>query len=268
MNRIIGWLALAITLALAPVTAVQAADATPERYDAKVSNARYGTGYFTVGNVTLPATGGCFNHPHRLDVNIGYETDGWFVAVNINGPNGYVDGWISETYFDDWGASYFEENAFICSTLDGPGTYTISGTLYTINQGSSVVTEQALTPANFTVSPYVAPVPPPPPAPTTPPPPPPPAPAPVVYADVKGSVSKKMVTRGVKFTFKAKPIPAGAQIRNKLKWTIIKDDKVSSFTQKPDTKKVKTITFAKGSGAHKVKVLRNGKVATKVTVRA
>ena len=130
MKKTIGLLMLAITLALGPAAAVQAADA-PQRHDSKVANARFGTGYFTVSNVTLPATGGCFDHPHRLDVNIGFETDGWFVAVDINGPKGPVDSWVSQTYFADWGASYFEESAFICSSLDGPGTYTITGTLYT-----------------------------------------------------------------------------------------------------------------------------------------
>nr|WP_300048118.1 hypothetical protein [uncultured Nocardioides sp.] len=267
MKRMIGLLTLALSLALGPATVAQAADHEPQQQPRTAVAAKYGTGYFTVGAANIPATGGCFYHPYRVDVNLGYETDGWFLSVNINGPKGYVDSWVSDVYWDDWGASYWEEDVFICSTLHGPGTYTMTGTLHTVNSGSSTVVEQALTPASFVVNPYVAPAPPPPPVPTIPAPV-PTTPAAVNYVDVKGTVSKQAVTRGVKLTFKAKPIPVGAQIRNMLKWTIIKDDKVSSFTQKPDTKKVKTLTFKKGSGVHKIKVLRNGKVATKVTVRA
>lgn len=275
MKRLIGPLALAVSLALAPATVAQADSTTTpkarttgvEAHKSKTTNARYGSGYFTVGTATLPASG-CIEHPYRGDVSIGYETDGWYVETTVYDAAGaWAGGFVSEVYFDEWGTYYLEDTVTLCTGIDAPGTYRIVGTIHTVNSGSSVITEQAMTPATFAVNPYVAPTPPPPPpapAPSVPP----TTPATVEYADVKGTVSKKSITRGVKLTFKAKPIPVGAQIRNKLKWTIIKDNKVSSFTQKPDTKKVKTLTFKKGSGVHKIKVLRNGKVATKVTVRA
>ena len=251
MRKIITALVAGLLLALVPATSFAQTD---------VNARRLGTGYFTVGAANLPASG-CIQHPMRADVNIGYETDGWFISVTANRPDGSIaDGWVSEIYWYDWGPSYFEETVMLCTGIDVPGNYTLNGTINTVNNGSSTVIKQSMTPAPFAVNAYVAPV-------VATPPPPPPAPAPV-YADVKGSVSKKYITRGVKFTFKARALPEGAVVRNKLKWSVLLDDKVRSFTQSPDTKRVKSYTFPRRSGVHKIKVLRNGKVAMKVTVRA
>ena len=138
MKKTLSALILALLVALAPTAAfAKQGGADP----------RYGTGNFTVGPATMPASG-CINHPYRVDVNIGYETDGWFIDVTIAGPNGVADSWVSDVYWDDWGPSYWQESVLICA----PGTYTISGNLHSVNNGSSTVVEQALTPATFTVN--------------------------------------------------------------------------------------------------------------------
>lgn len=247
MKRIIAAAVAAIMLALAPGAATAA---TP---DAR----KLGTGYFTVGAANLPASG-CISHPMRADVNIGYETDGWFLSVTANRPDGSIaDGWVSEVYWDDWGQSYFEETILLCTGIDTPGSYTLNGVINTVNNGSATVVKQPMSPAVFAVNAYVAP---------TPPPPPPPAPP--VAADVTGSVTKKRVDRGVQFTFKSKALPAGTVVGNKLQWSIVSDDKVKSFSQGPSAVSKKTLKFPKRSGIHKIKVLRNGKVAMRVIVRA
>lgn len=256
MKKILSALVLALLVALVPTGAF----ANPSG-----ANARYGTGSFTVSSLTLPAQYGCFYHPYTANLSLGYETTDWYLDVRITAPNGTIHdtGYASE-YDTVGGTRSLAGEIFFCSSQTTPGTYTITGVLNTYEGASDyTATPQNLTPATFTVSPYVAPTPPPPPAPA-----PAPAPAPVTFVDVKGTVSKQAVTRGVTFTFKSQPLPAGTQVRNTLKWTIIKDGKVSSFTQRPGTKRVKTYTFSRGSGVHKLKVLRNGKVATKVTVRA
>lgn len=251
MKRVILLLA-AFMVALVPAGTASAA---PD-----VNAKKLGTGYFTVANATIPAAGGCFYHPMRADVNIGYETDGWFMAVNVTGPNGaYVDSWISELYWDDWGASYFEETIFICSTIDGPGTYTITGEISTVDNGSATVLKSPMTPATFVVNPSAPPVVTPPVVNT---------PAPAATADVAGNVTKKKVDHGVKLTFKTKEIPAGTVVGNKLQWSIVVDDKVKSFSMGADAVKTKILKFKKRSGVHKIKVLRNGKVAMRMAVRA
>lgn len=247
MKKILSAVILALVVALVPAGAFAKPGGT---------EGRYGTGYFTVGPATLPASG-CINHPMRADVNLDYATDGWFISVNALRPDGSLaDGWVSEVYWYDYGASYFEETIMLCTGLDMPGTYTMTGTIHTVNNGSSTVVQQPMTPATFAVNPYVAPV-------VTPPPPPAP-----VTADVVGNVTKKFITRGVKLTFKAKKLPDGTVLGRKLRWSIVVDNKVKSFSQGPDSKKVKSLTFPRRSGVHKIKVLRNGKVAMRLRVRA
>lgn len=249
MKKFLSAIILALLVALVPAGAFAQPGDT--------SAARYGTGTFTVGPATVPAAG-CISHPLRVDLNVGYETDGWFISVNVNRADGSVaDSWVSEVYFDDWGASYFEEPFQLCAGAV-TGNYTASGTLHTINAGSSVVTQQPLTPTVFAVAPYIAPVVVPPVVVT---------PAPVT-ADVAGAVTKKWVDRGVQFTFKSKAIPAGTVVGDKVQWSIVSGDKVKSFSQGPSATSKKTLKFPKNSGAHKIKVLRNGKVAMRVTVRA
>jgi hypothetical protein len=254
MKRILSAVILALFVALVPTGAF-----------AQEASARYGTGSFTVNSLTLPAQFGCFYHPYTANLSLGWETTDWNLDVRITAPNGTLHDTAYAYELDTVGGTRsLAGEIFFCSSQTTPGTYTITGVLETYEGATDYTpTAQNLAPATFTVSPYVAPTPPPT-APTVPP-----APAPAVtYADVKGTIAKQAVTRGVKFTFNAQPLPAGAQIRNQLKWTIIKDGRVSSFTQRPDTKRVKTYTFTRGSGVHKIKVLRNGKVASKVTVRA
>lgn len=84
--------------------------------------------------------------------------------------------------------------------------------------------------------------------------------------NVTGTVAKKMVTGGVKFTFRSAATPAGMVAGNPLKWVIKYDGQSKRITQGPSEVDSKTVQFS--GGRHIVKVFRNGVQVTKVTVRA
>lgn len=249
--RLLKTLALAIVLALVPSTAAFAGPSTVA--------ARYGTGTFTVGNVQLLEYG-CFYHPYSANLNLGYETTEWDVDIRITAPNGSI-------FEFDYGYGYgggvrtLTGEMFFCSSLDTPGTYTVTGVLETYEGTYDYTpTAQTMTPVQFQVLPYVAPTPPPPPVP----------PAPVItYADVTGSVNSKAITRGIKLTFKSKALPTGAVVGKRLSWKVLIDGKTrKSFTQGPSSIRSVQFTSPARSGRHKVKVLRNGKVSKTFYYRA
>lgn len=230
--KFIGLLVVALALALAPTVAV-----------APSAHARYGSGSFTVKNAQHLSSG-CYYHPYAVNLNI-TGASYWDVDIRILAPNGSIAdlNYISGT---GSGAASFPEETFLCSSLDAPGTYKITGKVTTYDYYYGQIAEAQMIPASFQVLAY------------TPPAPPPPPPAPV-YADVTGSVSHKMVTRGVKFTFKSDALPPGATLRNALKWKVVAEGRVrASFTQGPSNIRTKTIRFAAGTGRHVVKVLRHG----------
>lgn len=260
MNKILSKVAAALAVALVLAFAPSSAIAMP------AASARYGAGSFTVANTTLLSYG-CFYHPYTVNLGV-TGASYWDVDVRVLAPNGSVFE-MDYLYGTGSGSASFPEDMFFCSSLDPAGTYTITGTVTTYDYYYDEIAATPLTSSAFTVSPYVAPAP-------TPTPVPVPAPAPVpaptttapVFADVSGTVSKKLINRGVKFTFRAKALPSGTTLRKKLTWTIVSDGKFKTITQGPSSTKSLTMRFPGRSGKHLVKVLRNGKLATKVTVRA
>ncbi len=91
----------------------------------------------------------------------------------------------------------------------------------------------------------------------------------MVYADVTGSVSSKAVPNGAKLTLKSNALPTGATVSKNLTWTVIADGKIKkTITQSPSKVTTTTLRFKDRSGMHIIKVLRNGKVAKTVRVRA
>ncbi len=254
-------LALASALLLIPT----AANAQIEK--------RYGTGGFTITDVTLLGYG-CFYHPYSVDLDLGVETTKWDVDVRVLAPNGSV---FDFGFFDGTGGGHrtLAGEMFFCSSSEVTGVYTATGKLSTYEGAEDYeATVQTLLPAAFTVAPYVAPPPLPGPVPGPVPVPVPtatpttaPSPAPV-YADVKGSLRKRRIDRGVVLTFTAKRLPNDSIVRDPLTWSIVVDGKVKSFEQDPGTIRKKSLKFAGASGAHQVKVLRNGKAVTKMTLRA
>ena len=255
MKKLLGLLMLAIMLALVP----QSAQA-----------ARYGTGSITANNLTFPAQYGCLYHPYTVNLSLGYETTDWYLDVRITAPNGtlYDTGYASE--WDTVGGSRtLTGEIFFCASQTTPGTYTITGVLNTYEGASDyTATPQNLTPAQFTVSPYVAPTPPPPPPPA-PTPTPTPAPAPPATADVTGSVSGTKINNGIKLTFKSKALPAGTVVGKRLAWTVLVDSKIrKTFSQGPSAIRTLKFTSRDHSGSHKVKILRNGRALKTFYYRA
>ncbi|GAA1918987.1 hypothetical protein [Nocardioides hwasunensis] len=238
MKKPVSLLMSALALALVP-TGATASQPTGSM------TARTGAGSFTVApTLTLPAED-CVDHYYDLHLTIGEDTDDWYVDVTVLAPDGsIVGGYESDTY-NDTGAQLLDDYVTLCSGDDDPGAYRIVGDLYTTNDDSPTYVKQALTPSGFTV---VA--------------------APVTYVDVAGTVSKKLVRRGVELTFKADKVPASTTVRTPLRWSVVVDGRLTSFTQKPGATKRKKYVFAQGSGRHRIKVLRNGKPTLKVVVRS
>lgn len=233
-------LALAVTLALAPTTAYAGPDA---RVDA-----RYGTGSFAIGNATLPASG-CLTHPYVTTVHIGDETDSWYVDVTVLDPDGGVaGGYEREVSDDEWGTVSIDDDVSLCVGVDDPGTYRVVGSLFTTNDGSPTLVEQQLTPSTFTLAA----------APGTSP----------TRVDVTGTVSGAKVARGLRLTFRTKPVPTGA-VATALRWTVLLDGKVrKTFTQGAASTRRLKVTSPARSGKHVVKVLAGGKPVRTLRYRA
>ena len=81
-----------------------------------------------------------------------------------------------------------------------------------------------------------------------------------------GTVAKKLITRGVRFTFRSKAIPAGTVMGDKLKWVVKYDGRTKRIAQGPS--EVDRLTLRFDSGRHVVKVFRDGARVTTATVRA
>lgn len=241
----------------------------PATAHAKPIERKYGSGAITVAAAALKEYG-CFYHPYSATVTIGPETTNWFASLDVIAPNGSVHSKKVTGISSAPGVVTVAGAVFLCSTLDANkvGTWTITGMIHSTNIGGSGVAESPLTPATFVLSPYAAPAPPAP-VPTTPAEPVASTPAAPVYADVSGSASSKAVSKGVKLTLKSNAIPTGATVGKNLTWTVIADGKIKkTITQGASKITTVTLKFKARSGMHLVKVLRNGKVAKTVRVRA
>lgn len=240
MKTLTGLLALAVTFALAPGAAYGSSTALTE--------SRYGTGSFAVSNAVLPATG-CITHWYVTTVNVGDETDSWYVDVTVYDPDGGIaGGYDREVSDDEPGTTSIDDDVSLCAGVDDPGTYRVVGSLFTANDGSSSFVEQQLTPASFTLAA---------PSGSTP-----------AQVDVVGKVTSAKVTRGVRLTFRTRPVPAGATA-TKVRWTVLLDGRIrKTFSQGAADRRQLKVTSPARSGKHVVKVLRNGKPMKTVTYRA
>jgi hypothetical protein len=209
-----------------------------------------GTATLTIPDVTLAGTGPCVSHYGTFSIS---HPDYWNVDITANGPTT----WPATDYLYGTGPGSRVVELILCPSTDGPGLYTATG-LVTVEDPYSYNQQQVFVSDQFVISRPAPPAP----APA------PPAPAPV-YADVTGSVSSKMVTRGVKLTFKTNALPAGATQRNPLAWKVVADGKVKkSFTQTASNIRSTTLRYSADTGKHVVKVLRNGTVVKTVRFRA
>lgn len=208
-----------------------------------------GTATLTIPDVTLPASG-CINHYGTFSTT---TPDYWNIDVDYTGPTT----WSTSDYLYGTGPQSGRIVEFVmCASSDGPGVYTAGGLMtvespYTYDQREVIVSDQFV----------VAHTPPPPP----PPPPAPPAPPTPVYADVSGTVVKKPLDSGVRLRFRSNAIPAGATVRNALKWKITYDGRTKKVTQGPN--ELDTLNLRFKSGRHAIKVFRNGTRVLTTVVR-
>lgn len=196
-----------------------------------------GTATLTIPDVTLTPGGACINHYGTFSIT---HPDYWNLDITANGPTT----WPATEYLYGTGPQSRVVDLVLCPGTDAPGLYTASGLVtvedpYSYNQREVVISEQ------FVISH--------------------PAPPPPVYADVTGTVSKKIVSTGVKLTFRSRAIPAGTVARSPLKWLVKYDGRTKQITQGPS--EVDTLNLRLGRGRHVVKVFRNGSRVTTVTVR-
>lgn len=225
----------------ATVAALTAGVATPAAADT-VSLPYGGSATLTIPDVTLTPGGGCVNHYGSFSIS---HIDYWNVDITANGPTT----WPSSDYLYGTGPQTRVVDLLLCPTFDSPGLYTAGG-LITVEDPYSYNQQEVLISDQFVIS-----------HPAPPPPPPPP-----VYTDVTGTVAKKMITKGVRLTFKSKATPAGTYTGKPLKWVVKYDGRSKRITQGPSEVKKLTLRFSKGR--HVVRVFRNGTKVTTATVRA
>lgn len=185
---------------------------------------------------------GCFYHPYTVTFETDPMGDGWSLEVRVLAPNGTI--FDSASKIGTLGAAYgsFKEEMFFCSSLDVPGTYTITGTVTSYYGGGS--RNWPMTPLSFEV-------------------------LPVPKVDVTGTVKKRSVDRGARFTFRSQPLPVGTVQGRGLLWKVVYDGRVRRVRQNADERDVVTLKFPRGSGKHRIKIWRNGQRAltTVVTVK-
>lgn len=202
-----------------------------------------GTATLTVPDVTLPLSG-CITHYGSFSIT---HTAYWNVDIEYTGPTTYP---VGDYLYGTGPQSDRVVEFLMCASSDQPGVYTARG-LVTVEDPNAYNQLEAFVTDQFVV------------AHATPPPPPPPAP---VYSDVTGTVAKKMITDGVKFTFKSKPTPSGTVTGDPLKWVVKYDGRRKKITQGPAEVDKLTLRFKQGK--HVVKVFRNGAKVMTATVRA
>lgn len=194
------------------------------------------TGTFATANAQL-LDSGCFYHPYSLAYDSGPMTEEWALSIRVIAPNGSVADMASK-FGSNWTRGTLTEEVLLCSSLDAPGTYTLTGTITTwpgdIDTPIPTQSFQVL---------------------------------PVPVADVTGTVTKRPAIDGIKLTFRASALPAGHAQGRALRWKVTYDGHTRRVTQDASERDTLGLHFRPRTGAHAIRVYRNGARVLTTTVR-
>ncbi len=141
---------------------------------------------------------GCWYHPFTVTMNLDPAVYHWDLDLTISGPDGtfadsdYVYGYATQTGYPQTVTT--TGNAFLCGSLDDPGTYTVGGVLETMTRSWTDLPDAPVYGTFTSTFPAPAPAP----APT-------PTPAPTSHgASLSASVSQAPAGHGWQVKTKAK----------------------------------------------------------------
>ena len=164
-------------------------------------------------------------------------TEEWGISIRVLAPDGTLAD-IASKLGSNWTRGTVAEDILLCSSLDQPGTYTLTGFITTW-PGDVDTVFPSLT---FEV-------------------------LPVPVADVTGTVAKRATADGAKLIFRSAPTPAGYVQGSRLTWKITYDGRAKRIAQYAGERDVLRLTFRPGTGKHVIRVYRNGARVLKMVVR-
>lgn len=194
------------------------------------------SGTFATTNAQLKESG-CFYHRYTLAFDSGPMTEEWGISIRVLGPDGTLAD-IASRFGSNWSRGTLAEDILLCSSLDQPGTYTLTGFITTWPGDVDTV----FPPLTFEV-------------------------LPVPVADVTGTVAKRVMAGGAKLIFRSAPTPTGYAQGRRLTWKIAYDGRSKRIAQHAAERDVLRLAFRPGTGKHAIRVYRNGARVLKVIVR-
>lgn len=194
------------------------------------------SGTFATTNAQLRESG-CFYHRYTLTFDSGPMTEEWGISIRVLAPDGTLAD-ISSRLGSNWSRGTLAEDILLCSSLDQPGTYTLTGTITTWPGD----VDTAFPPLTFEV-------------------------LPVPVADVTGTVAKRATADGAKLTFRSAATPTGYVQGRRLTWKIAYDGRTKRIAQYAGERDVLRLRFRPGTGKHVIRIYRNDVRVLRVVVR-
>jgi hypothetical protein len=193
-------------------------------------------------------TSGCWYHPYNVTAALDANVYHWDLDLYVVNPAGQVTDFEYEYGYTT--TTGYQVNAslsaFLCSYIDGPGTYQIGGVLETTDRNWNPLPDVTVSGTFTSTLPVV-----------TPPPPPPPAPVPTPATPPANASAAKGEDR-IRVVMTTGSIPANT-VANATTWRIRVDgQQATTVRQLANDRDTWTKRFRDHSGTHKVVITKNG----------